>query len=383
MKTYSEAERIELVFSGTDYFSRLENMIDACEKVLHVQTYIFETDPTGMRIVEALKRAAARKVEIFVLPDAFGSNGFASSEIKKMKALGINFRFFSPLFSKEGVAFGRRLHHKIVVADKRMAIIAGINIADKYNLGSEVKPWLDYGVYVKGNICEYLHLLCEKIYFRKSAKALNKWERNNRGKSAQGASLIRFRRNDWLKGKNEIRRSYEEALRTAEHSVTIVGSYFLPGYLFRRLLKNAAARGVEVNIILAGLSDVSSVRLAEIYLYEFYNRHNIKIYEWHNSVMHGKLMLVDDKWATVGSYNHNYLSHYISIELNADIKDRDFVKTLGLHLKQLCERDCVFIDARELSKRRGWKERLKMLFAFYLHKLVMVFMLMGKRRKTY
>jgi cardiolipin synthase A/B len=382
MNRYLGAEHIQLVHSGKNYFEIMERLINGAREVIHLQTYIFETDETGMRIIQALLRAAARGVTIYILADAFGSYPFSKEAAKQMKEAGINFRLFAPLFSSESVYFGRRLHHKILVADKHTSLTGGINIANKYNQNKESDPWLDYAILCRGEVSGYLHLLCHKIYRKQNAKDLRIWENSFRYKISGNKRLVRFRRNDWLKGSNEIHKSYVHALLKAKKSVTIVASYFLPGAHFRKLLQMAAARGVEVKVILAGTSDIASVRLAENYLYDFYLRNNIRIYEWRNSVMHGKAMLVDDFWVTIGSYNLNYLSHYISIELNADVIDIDFARQFKTHLDDIAENHCHCVKKEVFTAERNWFGRVKIWLAYSFYRLLMNLMLTAKRYRN-
>lgn len=383
MIAYHKAEEIQLVHSGSNYFEVLEQLINESKEIIHLQTYIFDSDKTGLRIIEALKNAAKRKVTIFVLADAFGSNSLSSTFIKELNSCGIHFRLFSPLFSSESVFFGRRLHHKIAVADKRVALVGGINIADKYyGINVETKAWLDYAILVRGSVCEYLHKLCEQFYERKKFSTTKEWERSVfQPHIGVDPMMVRFRRNDWIKGRNEIYKSYINAIADSKKSIVIVASYFLPGIRFRRLLKKAALRGVETKIILAGKSDIASVRFAESYLYEFYLRNKIQIYEWTNSVMHAKAMAVDNEWATIGSYNLNYLSHHVSIELNVDIADPHFVKSFTTHIDQIINNHCKKIILEETIKKNTWSIRWKMRLSYMFYKVLKAILVSKKKYK--
>ncbi len=377
MKNYIKAAQLTLIHSGNNYFDVLEEIIQNAQETLHLQTYIFESDETGQRVVRALIAAAARKVNVFVLCDAFGSNAHSSGSIRSMMAAGIQFRMFSPLFSGEGLSFGRRLHHKIVVADGKRSMIGGINIADKYNsIGSHI-PWMDFAVCIEGKACLYLAELCKSLYEKEKTNAVPQTEEQEDENDNEG--FLRFRRNDWIKGKNEIHRSYAEALIGAETSVIFVASYFLPGPKFRKLLRKAAERGIEIKIILAGKSDVPIIRLAENYLYNFYLGNKIQIYEWTHSVMHGKAMVVDETWATLGSYNLNSLSHYLSIELNADIRDKEFVASFKQHLDILIREKCTEITLKERSKNVGFLSRIKMRIGYVMYKIMMTAIVSHRR----
>src|SRR4051812_30218018 len=144
MRNYCEAEDIKLVYSGKNFFEVLHEVISNSREYLHLQTYIFETDETGFKVMDSLKAAAARGVRVYMLVDAYASFPFPASIANDLRAAGVHFRLFSPLLSSESIFIGRRLHHKIVVADRQTGLIGGINIADKYNVNVEDNPWLDY-----------------------------------------------------------------------------------------------------------------------------------------------------------------------------------------------------------------------------------------------
>ncbi len=372
MRTYVEADDIKLVYSGKNFFEVLEEVISNSREYLHLQTYIFETDETGFKVMGWLKAAAARGVKVYMLVDAYASFPFPASIAADLRQCGIHFRLFSPLFSSENIFIGRRLHHKIVVADRNVGLTGGINIADKYNINVEENAWLDYAVLIQGNVCEYLHVLCERIYKKKQGPGpLALWERRLRiTGNNQNNRFVRFRRNDWIRGRNEIHHSYLEAINRSETCITMVASYFLPGDNVRRLLRKAAQRGVEIRIILAGRSDVRSVRLAEQYLYDFYLRHGIHVYEWTDSVMHGKAMIVDDTWATIGSYNLNFLSHYVSIELNADIIDTKFVQTFSSHLNSIINTSGTLVEIKGETAKRFFLVKFVMWMAYNFFRLL-------------
>lgn len=374
MNQYISAESVRLVLSGNDYFDRLSDIISSAKEVIHIQTYIFEDDSTGTDIKEKLKAASERGVKIFFLADAFGSKGISKEFVQEIKSAGINFRFFSPLFSSEGIYLGRRLHHKIVVADRKSALIGGINIADKYHGTEENPAWLDFAVLLNGNCCQYLHDLCEGIYHRKKIihREILKISENNH-------LLIRFRRNDWVRGKNEIHKSYRETIIRAEKNITIIASYFLPGILFQKLLKRAVDRGVKIKIIVTGQSDVPFIRMAEKYLYKYLLKMRVELYEWKNSVMHGKVMLADDQWVTVGSYNINYLSHYRSIELNADIMDTEFSKHASNYLNDIIENHCQKITNELVWKKSGVFYNLKTKIAYHFIRIMLNIILPRKK----
>ncbi|MBO6829405.1 MAG: hypothetical protein JJ876_07590, partial [Muricauda sp.] len=318
-----DSKYIELVRSGEDYFLRLEKLIDKAEKEIHLQTYIFENDETGNRIASCLKKAAQRKVKVYVLLDAYGSAALPNSFTQDLVQHGILFRFFSPLFSLNNFYIGRRMHHKIVVADEKMALIGGINIADKYHGTTGSEPWLDYAVQLNCPAAENLQKLCSDYFFKKGSS-----KKIPPVLHSAGSALVGILQNDWLQRKTEVCDAYTNAFIHAKKEIVIVGSYFLPGNRLAKALKKACKRGIRTTVILAGISDVPLVRRATEHLYSSFLDGHVRIFEWNKSVVHGKAAVVDNKWSTIGSFNLNSLSCYGSIEMNVEVHSGEFAENL-------------------------------------------------------
>jgi cardiolipin synthase len=348
--TISTKEFIVLVHSGEDYFTRLERIILESKSEIHIQTYIFEYDNIGNKIIAVLKEAACRNVKIYILLDGFGSFSFPKEVLNDLKQNGINIRFFSPLFSASSFYLGRRLHHKVVVCDKKIALIGGINIADKY-LGNDIVPaWLDYAVQLQDEkIGVSLANLCWDIYYKK--------RRENRKKidsiiNYNGEVAVNVLQNDWLKRKNEIYKAYIKSIGEAKKEIVIVGSYFLPGRKLVATLKKASRNNVKIKLILSGISDIPVARRASCHLYSKLLKYNIELYEWKSSILHGKAAVIDNTWTTIGSFNLNNLSSFASIEMNVGINSAEFSNNYLKHLNQIMSQ-CQRITPESLESRDG------------------------------
>lgn len=361
---------VELVHSGTDYFSRLEQLINDSKKEIHFQTYIFDTDSTGLRIVEALKRAANRGVKIYLLLDGFGSNSFSSSIIKELRYYDVNIRFFSPLLSLNSFYIGRRLHQKVVVSDGKKILIGGINIADKYHGTSFETPWLDYAIEIESNIAKHVQQICGNFYFKKRKVRKSKIETTIFDIEP---ITIRILQNDWLNRKNEVQKEYVKAIRNAQKEIVIVGSYFFPGRKIALALKKAAKRKVPIKLIVSGISDVPVLRNASLYLYSILLKYNIEIYEWNKSVLHGKAAVIDGKWTTVGSFNINNLSSFGSIEMNVEINSTSFSEMYLLHLNKIINQ-CSKLTIETLKKRDGLYTRYSNILSYLFIRFVVIIM---------
>jgi len=336
--------------SGEEYFSTLESLIAQAQKSIHIQVYIFDEDHTGKRIIGLLREAVQRGIAVYIVVDAYASEKFGKSTAVSLIEEGMFIKRFSTIFSNKGFRMGRRLHHKIVLVDDAIALVGGINIANKYRGVNGEKAWLDFAVKVEGEICNDIRDVCIAIWnkrFRRKHQLLH----FKRVVTSGFNVLSRISVNDWLRRRMQITYSYRDAVRGAQESVTIVASYFLPGSRMRRLIKNATGKGVKVTIILGGISDVPFVKPAIHYLYKWLFKNNVTIYEWKPSVLHGKLIIVDNHWASIGSYNINALSDYGSLEMNVEIKDDAFAADTSKRIQGFIEEGCVEINGTHFLKR--------------------------------
>ncbi|MEQ8423429.1 MAG: phospholipase D-like domain-containing protein, partial [Cyclobacteriaceae bacterium] len=268
-------------------------------------------------IGDALIRAAQRGVKVFLIVDGYASQGLDGDFILALKEKGIQFRYFEPLFRSRRFYLGRRLHHKVCVSDMRFALVGGVNVANHYNDLPESPAWLDFALHVEGEIVKELLVLCQKTWngFRPLSKIPKMMDAPMFSFPENAKVKMRMRRNDWVRRKSQISSSYLEMLRNAKSEIYILSSYFLPGSIFRKALRQAAERGVKISVILAGTSDVKIAKLAERYMYEWLLSRGITIMEYNPTVLHGKLAICDGKWLTLGSFNVNDISTYASVEL--------------------------------------------------------------------
>ncbi|MCD6013065.1 MAG: phospholipase D/Transphosphatidylase [Flavipsychrobacter sp.] len=369
-ESFTTRNRVKIIRGGAEYFQLIEEIADSAQYSLHLQTYIYDEDETGKKIADALIRAARRNVLVYVLLDGYASQHLSEEFIARLKSAGIHFRFFMPLFKSEYFYLGRRLHHKVVVADGRVCMTAGINISNRYNDIGDVYGWLDWAVYMEGEIAQRINDICVKTWnksvFRKHCLATNNpeypWPDEN--------CPVRARVNDWAFERTEITNTYRELFRDATSEVIVMTSYFWPP---QRLLKRMAAasrRGVKVRLILTATADVPLAKYAERYLYRYLFRHNIEVYEYQKNVLHGKIAIRDNEFITAGSYNVNNISAFASVELNVDIIDKTIANGLHDKFQSIIEEDCVQIDKEEFWPRSSHAERLFFYFSYRIIHLI-------------
>lgn len=354
--TYTDNNYVRLIRGGKEYFDALVQLIDSAKENIHLQAYIYDDDETGILIAGALKKAAQRNVSVYVIVDGYASQVLSRSFVKDMRQAGIHFRFFEPIFKSRYFYFGRRMHHKIAVVDAKYALVGGVNIADRYNDLPGKPAWLDFALYLEGEIAAELCVLCWKTW---NGYPLNMPITPCEEKkpvvdiAIENRSEVRMRRNDWVRRKNEISASYIQMFRTAKKEVTVLCSYFLPGKIMRQQIQYALSRGVNIRIVAAGISDVSLAKNAERWLYDWLLRNKIELYEYQQNVLHGKLAVCDDTWMTIGSYNINDISAFASIELNLDVRDTKFVPVVREKIEAIIKNDCRPITTDELVRTKN------------------------------
>jgi cardiolipin synthase len=352
----TEINRAQLIRGGKPYFDAVLELINGAQSSLHIQTYIFDDDATGRMVVDAMKAAVRRGVNVYLLADGYASQVLSRDFINEIKDAGIHFRYFEPFFRSKHFYFGRRLHHKLVVADVQFGLVGGMNITDRYNDMEDQEAWLDFAVLVEGEIAKSLCILCWKTWYGfKAGLDITPCEKLEVTYEIPKAERVpvRMRRNDWVLVKNEISETYVQMLREATSHITILCAYFLPGHTIQNNLRYAVSRGVKIKVIIAGRSDVPIAKRAERWFYDWLLRYGIELYEYQKNVLHGKLATADDQWTTIGSYNINDLSAYASIELNLDIFDKQFAKHTRETLEEIIERDCIRITKERNRQSRN------------------------------
>ncbi len=254
------------------------------------------------------------------------------------------------------------MHHKICVADEQVALIGGINIADKYSGFGNEKAWFDYAIKIEGPICTNITSICESIWQRRFRRRKIK----THATIVTVTSAIRISRNDWLRRKYEISSGYKRTLRNARKEIIIVASYFIPSRRLLKIIVSAAKRGRNVSIILSRKSDVPFIKAATAYLYGKLLRNGVRIYEYTESILHAKVCVVDEEWCTIGSHNLNHLSEFLSVETNVEVMDKDFALLLKQELQVVMKTQSVEMTLNEYQKQGTALQQLSRCISYKL-----------------
>lgn len=376
------SNHLELLQSGNSFFEKLSELIKNATSEIHFQLYIFEPDETGKIIQDLLIKAAKRGVKIYVVLDAYGSKNFNKIWQKNFTDIGIEIYFYSPIKFGNYLHMGMRLHHNIICVDGQFALVGGINISENYSDYNHQTPWLDFALLAQGKVVSDLVQICKQTL--RTVSSYPKHKTKQEVQKEHNPIITRVLQNNWVQAKFGITHQYKQQIRKSNNDIILIASYFIPSLALKRLLKNAAKRGVNVKIVLSSFSDVSIVKYATEYFYNDMLKAGINIYEWKKSVLHAKVGLIDSEWLSVGSYNLNHLSDFGSIECNLEILDAAFCLATNIKLNQLINDGCEKVSVDDFNTKKSIHNSLLQLISYLLVRfsLSLLFFLQGKKNQN-
>jgi cardiolipin synthase A/B len=361
--------KFTLLENGEQFYPRVFQAIEEAQREILIETFILYEDKVGKALHAVLLSAAERGVQIDVTIDAFGSPDLSKEFVSSLTSRGVRMHVFDParrLFRR--INYFRRMHRKLVVIDGKRGFIGGINYSADHlgDYGPEAKQ--DYAAEVEGPLVAQIHaFMHDAISLGKSGR---RWFQRRRLRPsinslpAAGTADAVFVTRDNNDHHNDIERQYRLMVRLARKRIIIANAYFFPGYSFLRDLRKAAKRGVEVSLILQGNPDMPIVKMAASMLYYHLVNGGVKIYEYCDRPLHGKVAVVDDEWSTIGSSNLDPLSLALNLEANVFIRDHEFNRTLTENLQGLMANSCKTVEAAALNEPRWWRQ-VRSFFVFH------------------
>jgi cardiolipin synthase len=366
---------VTLLHCGAEFFPALEAAIDAAKAEIYLETYIFSPDETGIRIEAALKRAATRGVFVNVITDWLGTGKEQSQRLEREFAgAGVHFRSYNPWF-RRGTT---RLHRKLCVVDRQVGFVGGLNINDDMRDDEDFSvilpaPRWDFAVSVSGPLVAEIHREMEAQWVSLGRLQLNlrsrleqiKTYRFRRSEVAAEPAMAGLVVRDNLRNRRTIERAYLQALGRARKDAWLANPYFAPGRKLRVALASAAQRGVRVTLLLG----VGQFRLQDAVARSYYPKlleSGVRIVEYRKTQLHGKVAVVDDQWATVGSANYDGLSLFINQEANVVVLDQAFAASLRRHIERGVA-DGVPMRQEDFAKI-PWFKRVGYGIAYYFYR---------------
>ncbi len=353
---------VKLLINGDEKFPELLKELDKASAHIHIEYYIYEDDITGNQIADMLIKKASQGVEVRFMYDDFGSHGLGRSFIKKLQDGGVQ---TAPFYKIKWYAFANRInyrnHRKIVVIDGVVGFVGGINMSDKYRNDLNTKNhlfWRDTHVVIKGQATAYLQYLfmgdwnfCSTTPFEYSESYFI----DSTQQEVISNEVVQIAASGPDSLQPVIFYSLLEAISSAKKCIYITSPYFIPDQSLMDALLIAVQGGLDVKIIIPGVSDSRMVNAAASAYYTELLQVGAKIYKYNKGFVHAKTMVVDDDLAIVGSANMDYRSFDLNFEVNAMI----YSKNIAVQLTEAFEND---LKDSELMDAQAWLDRPK-----YIH----------------
>ena len=338
---------------GGEFFAAMLAAIDAAATHVLLEMYLVSSGALLTRFIEALTAAARRGVRVCLVFDGFGALGLSRADRRRLTEAGAELRFFNPLSLGKRMDNLLRDHRKLLVTDTHAAFVGGAGLTDEFAPGARGGAWRDQMLRIEGPVVADWQRAFARTWRRCGGEfeALALPCAPLSGGASGRLALSEARQRSVLA--NGVMRRIDGARARA----WIMSAYFVPSRRFRKALRRAARRGVDVRLLVPGArTDHPWVRQAARRFYGKLLRSGVRIFEYQPRVLHGKMILCD-AWVSVGSSNLDRWSFRWNLEANQEVADARFADTAAA----LFEAD--FAVSRALSRRywrqRAWLDRVR------------------------
>jgi cardiolipin synthase len=311
---------VEPLINGDQAYPAMLESIASAQRSVALSTYIFDRDRAGRRFVEALSAASQKGAEVRVLLDGVGTARFPTGVDADLEDRGVRTARFIPRRLGRYLRFiNLRNHRKILVVDGRTAFLGGLNIREGHLVSERPRKAIqDVHFLVRGPVIDQVSEVFEEDWEFSSgeAVALPRWPGGGPGKVharviADGPD-VDFEKLQWI---------LVGALSVAKRSARILTPYFLPNEIVTNALQLAAMRGVRVDVLIPERSDLWFIDWAVRANFERLLAHGVRVHLNPPPFDHGKLFLVDEDWALIGSSNWDARSLRLNFEINMEVID--------------------------------------------------------------
>jgi cardiolipin synthase len=351
---FVDGNAVTLLRDGKEAYPAMLEAIAAAREQVLLEMYWFGSDRAGRRFAAALLAARERGVQVGLLYDAVGSRDTDPTLFADLRAGGCTVVEFGPLipwrarFRPEGLT--RRDHRKILVVDGEIGFTGGINVADEWLPKEEGGAgWRDDMVRVEGPAVRGLVAMQRSAWRRAGGPPLPDPPVDLRPRAHVTDQMVRVLGESYLRARRQISQAYIAEIERAKERAWVENAYFVPDRLVRRALRRAAQRGVDVRIIVPGVSDVELVRVASRATWGSLLVRGVRLFEYQRGVLHSKSAVIDGRWSTVGTFNLDYLSLRTNLEVNVSVLDARF----GEQMEQSFELDLLDSKEVDLETFRG------------------------------
>ncbi|HKW42280.1 MAG TPA: phospholipase D-like domain-containing protein [Gemmatimonadales bacterium] len=306
--------------------------IAAARRWVHFENYIIRDDATGQRFADALVERARHGVRVRVLYDALGSVGTARGFWRRLTQAGAEVRAFHPLLTLRPFELLARDHRKLLVTDGGWAMVGGLCIGNEWagDPARQRRPWRDTMVAVCGPAAAALDGAFARIW-RRTGPPLPPDELDA-DPAPCGESTVRVV--EGIPGRARVYRTVELLAASAVERLWITDAYLIPPTPLYASLVDAAQGGVDVRLLVPGATDLPVLRNFTRIGYRDLLRAGVRVFEYEGPMVHAKTMLVDRRWARVGSSNLNVSSLLNNYELDVAAECENLTEQLAAQFRR-------------------------------------------------
>jgi len=347
--------RVEIYNNGDEFYPAMVDAIESARYSVTMELFIFWEGQVGRRFAEAFAEKARAGVAVKLLVDAIGSP-LSGEIVRILEAAGCQLARFHPVRWYSLDHLNLRTHRKSIIVDGRVAFTGGAGLADHWlGAAANKSEWRDIQVRVEGPAAAVQQSGFAQNWLLSTGELLSGHEFFPEP-CPSGDVEIQTILSSPASGACAAATMHMIAIECAKRHLYIANSYFIPDSRFIDLLARACRRGVDVKVMVAGRhNDTWWARQNSLRLYEDLLRAGVEIYEYQPTMLHQKIMVVDDVWATIGTANFDSRSFALSEETNICFHDRALVDNLqSVFLADLGH--CQKVDLADW-RGRGWWQR--------------------------
>ncbi|POA18892.1 MULTISPECIES: phospholipase D-like domain-containing protein [unclassified Pseudomonas] len=356
---WRDGNRFELLIDGPQFFPRMLVEIARAEEQVELELYLVEAGACAEAVVQALVQAAERGVRVRCLFDDYGSLAFTLHLRQRLTKAGVELRFYNRLNWRRWVGNFYRDHRKLLLVDQRLAVVGGTGVTDEFwTPGQGSSEWHEVMVEINGPLVLDWQVLFDRQWIANRHRRA--WKPSAHVGLPRlpkvpdmGEGMGRVAYAD-ARQHRDILQSLFRALNSGQKRIWMATPYFLPTWKIRRSLRKAAARGVDVRLLLTGpRTDHPSVRYAGHRYYPRLLKAGVQIFEYQPCFLHLKMVLVDE-WVSIGSCNFDHWNLRFNLEANLEALD----PSLTAAVVQSFEKDfCLSqqVSLEEWQRRPLWR----------------------------
>jgi cardiolipin synthase A/B len=333
--------------SGESKFEAMMQAIKAAKDFIFLEYFIIKPGFLWDTLFDVLKEKIEAGVDVRFIYDDMGCSFMGLEFLDELRQAGIKAYSFNPIRPILAITMNNRDHRKIAVIDGQIGFIGGINLADEYiNLTHPFGHWKDIAIEIRGEAVYGLTLMFLQFYDYLAQVTSDFHQYRVETKKYRGQGYIQLYSDSPTDDEPVSQMMHLNLINSARTSITIMTPYLIVGYEIIIALIAAAKSGICVKVIVPHIPDKRYVFSVTQSNYEHLIQNGIEIYEYLPGFMHAKLILVDNRVATIGTANLDFRSYFLHFECGALLFDSPSLTLIREDVESTLEQ-CVQITLED------------------------------------